>query len=245
MRKTILGVPIDDYSLKEIVDFVASGRRIQQIFVNIHKIILFHTDEKMKELLAHDDCIFSVDGRWAQWCSYLSGLAAKQRFGGLEAIQEMCALSQNNGLRIYFFGSTKPTLDQAVNILLRAYPGLKLAGARDGFCNNFEEALLDIRATDAEAVFLALPSPQKELFGGRVFKEIGRVRYICGVGGAFDIIAGKVQRAPLILQNLGLEWFYRCLKDPLRLFPRYFFDFFRMLSIIIAHAFKRAHAYEK
>ena len=88
-------------------------------------------------------------------------------------------------------------------------------------------------------MFLALPSPKKELFGYKIFKKCNSLKYAAGVGGAYDVIAGISPRAPNFIQKIGIEWLYRICLSPRRLFVRYFSDGIMFISILIKYFLKR------
>ncbi len=107
----------------------------------------------------------------------------------------------------------------------RKYPGLKVIGFRNGYWEPEEEARVveQIKAARVDLLFVAISSPKKEQFLGRYQAEM-KVPFAMGVGGTFDVAVGRVKRAPLWMQKSGLEWFYRFLQEPRRMFKRYFVD---------------------
>ena len=114
------------------------------------------------------------------------------------------------------------------------YPGLTIAGHRNGYWSADEEAgvVTQIQEARADILFVAISSPKKEQFLGRYQAQM-KVPFAMGVGGTFDVAAGKVKRAPVWMQRIGFEWFYRFLQEPRRMFRRYFIEdmaFFGMLA---------------
>ena len=99
---------------------------------------------------------------------------------------------------------------------------MNLCGYNDGYYDNENQIINKIINLEPDILFLALPSPKKELLGYKIFNESISIKYAAGVGGAFDIIAGLSPRAPNFIQHIGLEWLYRVIKSPKRLFIRYF-----------------------
>ena len=121
----------------------------------------------------------------------------------------------------------------------RKYPGLKVIGFRNGYWEPEEEARVveQIKAARVDLLFVAISSPKKEQFLGRYQAEM-KVPFAMGVGGTFDVAVGRVKRAPLWMQKSGLEWFYRFLQEPRRMFKRYFVDDMAFLSLFakeVAH----------
>jgi N-acetylglucosaminyldiphosphoundecaprenol N-acetyl-beta-D-mannosaminyltransferase len=237
MRKYILGVPLDDFSLAEVSAKVLKGERVFQVFVNVHKINLFHRDKNLQNLILAKECIFSVDGKWVKWLANAKRFFPKKRFGGLDVIDVFFNMAEGNPFNIYLLGAKLEIISKAANILKEKFPKAKIVGFKDGYFRNEEEVIAEIKDKKPDILFLALPSPQKEVLGYRIFKEAETLRYVAGVGGAFDVIAGSLQRAPGWIQNMGLEWLYRCIQDPRRLFKRYFLDGFNFLILLFKDMF--------
>ena len=238
MRKFLLGIPLDDFSLDEIIERLLRGKRQLQIFINIHKVVLFHRNDCLRNIILDDDSLFSVDGKWVEWMALAKGLRVKQRFGGLDVVERICALSEKNKLKIYFLGAKEDVLNEALNKIKLRFPLANIVGSQGGYFYDEENLVRQLQKCQAEVFFLGLPSPKKEILSNRLFKEVVSLRYVCGVGGGFDILAGKHARAPLWMQQAGFEWFYRCLQSP-KYFRRYCSDFFVLMYIMIKCYFKR------
>jgi N-acetylglucosaminyldiphosphoundecaprenol N-acetyl-beta-D-mannosaminyltransferase len=120
------------------------------------------------------------------------------------------------------------------------YPGLVVAGYRNGYWKPEDEidVVAQIAAARADLLFVAISSPKKEHFLGRYQAEM-KVPFAMGVGGTFDVAVGKVKRAPIWMQNNGLEWFYRFLQEPRRMFKRYFVDDLVFSWLLIKEAMRR------
>ena len=131
-------------------------------------------------------------------------------------------------------GTGKEQLQSAVHNIQIKYPKLEISGYRDGFFKEEEEpGIVElINQAKPNILFLGLPSPKKEFFVEK-FKNQLHVNYVLGVGGFFDILAGTIKRAPVWMQKIGLEWFYRFMQEPKRLFRRYFIGNFIFLGLVI------------
>lgn len=239
MRKYILGVPLDDFSLEEISLKVLDKKRVFQVFVNVHKINLFHKNTELEKLISAQECIFSVDGKWIKWVANIKGFSPRGRFGGLDVIETFFTLAQQEPLKIYLLGAKKEILLKARDALRTRFPKADIVGLRDGYFNSEEEVIAQIEDKQPDILFLALPSPKKEILGYKIFNRVKTLRYAAGVGGAFDVIAGCARRAPGWIQNMGLEWFYRCLQNPRRLSKRYFTDGLNFLGLLFKDLFLR------
>jgi N-acetylglucosaminyldiphosphoundecaprenol N-acetyl-beta-D-mannosaminyltransferase len=238
MRVKVLDVPIDDFSLEDILEKIKNGQRLFQVFVNIHKLVLFHKDKRLSALLDVKNSVFSVDGRWVQFLARLKGFVPKVRFGGQEVINRCFCLAGERGYGIYLLGAERQVLAEAKEAVGRNFPDVRIAGARDGFFENEEEVIEEINNKHPDIVFLALPSPRKELLAHKIFERVQSIKYIAGVGGAFDILAGRKRRAPRWIQNIGLEWLWRVLQEPNRLFMRYFLDGLWLFGLMLRRAFR-------
>jgi N-acetylglucosaminyldiphosphoundecaprenol N-acetyl-beta-D-mannosaminyltransferase len=238
MRTTVLGVPIDDFSLEEVLEKVKNGRRVFQVFVNIHKLVLFHKDPRFSTVLNAKESVFAVDGKWIEFLARLKGFSPKARFGGQEVVNKCFAVAQEKGYRTYLLGAAKPVLEQAKEALRNTFPKACIVGAQDGFFEREEAVVEEISKKQPDILFLALPSPRKELLGYKIFERVQSLRYVAGVGGAFDILAGRMHRAPNWIQMIGFEWLWRVLQEPKRLFKRYFFDGLWLFWLMLKRAFK-------
>jgi N-acetylglucosaminyldiphosphoundecaprenol N-acetyl-beta-D-mannosaminyltransferase len=131
-------------------------------------------------------------------------------------------LAAERGYCCYFLGAHEDTLERATTRLRQHYPKLKIAGSHNGYFGPQEEECIieRINQSRADCLFVGMPSPKKESFLHRNRDRI-RVPVQIGVGGAFDVVAGEVQRAPIWAQRAGLEWLFRLAQEPRRLAWRY------------------------
>jgi N-acetylglucosaminyldiphosphoundecaprenol N-acetyl-beta-D-mannosaminyltransferase len=224
-RAAVLGCPIDRLDMAETVDTVeraiASRTFTQHMAINAAKLVTMHDDPKLREII--DGCeLVNADGQAVVWASRLLGDPLPERVAGIDLMDELLALAERRGYRVYFLGARAEVLESAVARLLERYPGLQVAGARDGYFTDDEEAGVAeaVRATEPDMLFVAMSSPRKEYFLGSHGRRIG-APFVMGVGGSIDVVAGVTRRAPLRWQRLGLEWAYRLLQEPRRMFKRY------------------------
>jgi N-acetylglucosaminyldiphosphoundecaprenol N-acetyl-beta-D-mannosaminyltransferase len=124
--------------------------------------------------------------------------------------------------RPYFLGSEPIVLERAMDNAEARWPGLTFAGHHHGLFSAHEEAGLVemIRRTGADCLFIGMPTPRKERFLNR-YRDVLGVPFVMGVGGAFDVLAGSVARAPELIQRTGLEWLYCAFQEPRRMRWRY------------------------
>ncbi len=135
---------------------------------------------------------------------------------------------------IYLLGARPETLATMVGHYQEQYPSLKILGSRNGYWSPEEESgvVQAIRETRPQILFVGMSSPRKELFIDRNLQDL-QVPFVMGVGGSFDVVAGVTSRAPIWMQRMGLEWFWRVLQEPGRMWRRYLLDGIQFSFIVI------------
>ena len=166
--------------------------------------------------------LINVDGKGVLWGARLCGITLPERVAGIDIMTGLFALCAKKGFRPYLLGAEQSVLD-AVEARLAAEYGLTIAGMQDGYFKPEQEAeiVAAINASGADCLFVAMPTPRKERFLSRYRAEL-KPSFIMGVGGSFDVYGGKVARAPKLVQMLGLEWLFRVVQEPGRLWRRYY-----------------------
>lgn len=141
-----------------------------------------------------------------------------QKIAGIEIMEEVLKICDNNNLKIYFLGATKENLKLAIKNIQLKYQNIKVCGYNDGYFDNekVQDIVLDINRAKPDVLFVAMGSPRQEIFINKYIDELN-CRLFMGVGGSFDLYAGQVKRAPKIMINLGLEWLYRVVNEPFRI----------------------------
>ncbi|MEW5758296.1 MAG: WecB/TagA/CpsF family glycosyltransferase [Candidatus Omnitrophota bacterium] len=238
MRYNILDTPVDDTSLDKILDNLIRGQRVVHCFVNIHKIVLFNTEKSLQELINNENCIFSPDGRWILFLSKIFRFPIKKSFGGLNIIDAVSTFSEKMSLKVYLLGAKRDIILKVKKTLQEKFSNLNVIGYHDGYFQDKEYIVNDIIEKQPNILFIALPSPQKELLANELFQRVLSLMYVAGVGGAFDIIANRHKRAPIFIQNVGLEWLYRSIQKP-ELFKRYIEDSLTIIKLFIKNVIQR------
>jgi N-acetylglucosaminyldiphosphoundecaprenol N-acetyl-beta-D-mannosaminyltransferase len=235
-RADILGCPIDRLSMEETLVAVgraiAAGRYTQHMAINAAKLVAMQDDPKLCQII--DDCgLVSADGQSVVWASWLLGDPLPERVAGIDLMDALLDLAERRGYRVYILGARAEVLERALQRLLTRFPKLLVVGARDGYFADDEapEVCDAIRASHADVLFVAMSSPRKEYFLGEHGPGLG-VPFVMGVGGSIDVIAGMTRRAPAVWQRLGLEWLFRLLQEPQRMFRRYAVTNMRFLALV-------------
>jgi N-acetylglucosaminyldiphosphoundecaprenol N-acetyl-beta-D-mannosaminyltransferase len=224
-RAKVLGCSIDRLGMEETLarvdDVIASGGYSQHMAINTAKLVSLRDDDRLREIVEGCELV-NADGQAVVWASRLLGDPLPERVAGIDLMEELLGLAEQKGYRVYILGAREDVLDQAVARIRERYPALTIAGWRDGYFSREEEPQVcaSIRACQPQMVFVAMSTPRKEYFLAERGPELG-AEFVMGVGGAVDVIAGLTRRAPISWQRLGLEWLYRLLQEPRRMFRRY------------------------
>lgn len=232
----ILGCPIDRLSMPQtltaIERAIATGRYTQHMAINAAKLVAMQDDPKLRQII--DGCgLVSADGQSVVWASRLLGDPLPERVAGIDLMDALLDLAEHRGYRVYFLGARPEVLERALERLLSRFPKLQVAGSRDGYFADHDapEVCEAIRASHADVLFVAMSSPRKEYFLGEYGPHLA-VPFVMGVGGSIDVIAGITRRAPATWQRLGLEWLFRLLQEPRRMFRRYAVTNTRFLALV-------------
>lgn len=223
-RIEVMGCPMDVASMGKTVetirDAVVAGRFTQHVVVNVAKLVHMRNDAQLRESVESCD-IINIDGMGVVVGARFLGHDVRERVAGVDLFHELLAMSAREGLSVYLLGAKDEVVAATARKVETLYPGLKIAGYHHGYFWDDEAAMVEkIRASGAQLLFVAITSPKKENFINRWRDQLG-VTFVMGVGGTFDVVAGKVKRAPLWMQKYGLEWLYRVIQEPGRMWKRY------------------------
>lgn len=223
----LFGLNIRAETVAEAIDAIdariAGGRPALQLSVNALKVSQMARDEQFRRLAESFDVVHA-DGASVVWASKLLRRPLPGRVPGIDLMEGLAALAERRGYRPFLLGAKREVVDACAARLQERHPHLKLAGWRDGYWNpdDDEAVARDVRNAHPDMLFVALPSPRKELFLIHRRAELG-VPFAMGVGGSFDVVAGLVRRAPPAWRRSGFEWAFRLLQEPRRLWRRYLF----------------------
>lgn len=207
-------------TLAEIGRSLAENRFVQHTVVNVAKVVHAQGDAELAQALANAD-IVNIDGMGIVWAARLLGDPVPERVAGIDLFEALLALAERDHHPVYFLGATPEVLERTLVVVRERHPDLTVAGSHHGYFGDAEDAVVaSIAASRAHLLFVAMSSPQKERFIDRWGKHLG-VRFVMGVGGSFDVLAGKVRRAPDWMQRAGLEWAFRVVQEPRRMWRRY------------------------
>lgn len=221
----ILGIDVFKMGMEEVLDLceerIAQRKPLLVGVVNVAKLVNSRKNAQLKKSVEDADVVLA-DGLGVVWLSKLIGDPLPERVAGIDIMSGLLGRAGEN-YRVYFLGARKEVVQKVVEYAKERYPGLRIAGFRDGYFDEKDANTVaeGIRQSHADILFVAMTSPKKENFLSK-WREHMDVPICHGVGGSFDVVAGVVKRAPLWMQRLGLEWFYRVLQEPGRMWKRYF-----------------------
>ena len=222
----ILNTFIHNLSMKETLslvnDTINNKESIHHVVVNAGKIVQMQKDKQLHESVNNSD-IINADGQAVVWAAKFLNKPLKERVAGIDLMENLVELAYKNNHKIYLFGAKEKVIKKVVSIYTNKYGKNLIAGYRNGYYGKDDEATIakDIASSGANMLFVAISSPKKENFLYQFKNDLKSVNFIMGVGGSFDVISGLTKRAPLWMQNNGLEWFYRFIQEPKRMWKRY------------------------
>lgn len=217
----IFGVRFDNVTASEakrrFIAMMESGGLKTIYTPNTEIIMKAQDDPTFKQVLNEGDLVIP-DGIGVVLASKIHHLGLSERVPGIELMGLMLEFCNRAGKSIYLFGGAPGIAEMASEKILSTYPNLKIVGIRDGYFKEEDvwSILDDINEKKPDILFVALGAPKQEKWIHQHKKTLN-AKVAMGVGGALDVWSGTVKRAPVIYQKLGLEWFYRLLKQPSRI----------------------------
>jgi len=242
----IINTPVHRVTLSDALDIVdeavRTGESLSVGCVNAGKIVKMESDQLLHRDVTGSDLVLA-DGMSVVWASKILGERLPERVTGIDLMMGILARGEKYGCRVYCFGATEEVSLKVEEEINRQFPGIKLVGRRNGYYTDADEEAIanDIAACNVDVLFVAITSPKKENFMAK-WGDVSGATVVHGVGGSFDVLAGKVQRAPDRWQSMGLEWLYRVKQEPRRLWKRYLTTNVAFVWLILKSLFSSASA---
>ena len=241
-RISIMGCPMDVATVSETVDVIdhaiSKNKFTQHVVVNVAKLVNMQNDLVLSNSIRECD-IINIDGMGIVLGARFLGYNIPERVAGIDLFLKLISMSAKKNYPIYLLGSKDEVVRNTASKLRLLYPKINIAGYHHGyFWENEEEIVKKIKVSGAKLLFVAITSPKKENFINRWKEKLG-VTFVMGVGGTFDVISGKVNRAPLWMQKYGLEWFFRIIQEPRRMWKRYLVTNTKFLIMLVRHKFSK------
>lgn len=217
-------IQLDAISMQETVDLVKQrifeNAFTQHVVVNVAKIVNMQNDSALADSVNSCD-IINIDGMGVVWGCRFLGLNVPERVAGVDLFFQLNSMAEQEKFSVFYLGAKQAIVQETARKMQQKHPALEIAGYHHGyFWENEKEVVQQIRESGAKLLFVAITSPKKENFINKWRDQLGS-NFVMGVGGTFDVVAGKVKRAPLWMQNAGLEWLYRVMQEPGRMWKRY------------------------
>jgi len=237
-RVEFLGIPLDALTMTETISVIdnaiQSNEKISHVVINAGKVVSMQTDPQLKQSVLSCDLI-NADGQSIVWASRFLGTYLPERVAGADLMQELVKQAAIKNYKCFFLGGKEEIVKKVVSIYTHQYGSDIIAGYRNGYfkVEEEEQVALQIANSGAQLLFVAITSPKKEIFIHAYKNILSNVNFTMGVGGTFDVIAGFTKRAPLWMQKNGLEFFYRFLQEPGRLWKRYLIGNTKFIYLII------------
>ncbi|MDN6040295.1 MAG: WecB/TagA/CpsF family glycosyltransferase, partial [Lactobacillus sp.] len=241
-KEKLFGIDFNALTMQETVELVDQAihqqRGIHLLGVNADKILAIEKDTELAAVV-HKADIINADGASVVLASRFLGRPLPERVAGIDLMQSLLRLSNEKHYSVYFIGAKEAVINQMIARLDVQYPELIVAGYQNGYFEGerWSEIATEIKRSRAQLVFIGITSPIKEQFIDFLLRH-GVTSVLMGVGGSFDVLSGNIKRAPLWIQRLNLEWLFRMLQEPQRLFRRYFFGNGRFILKVLAAKFK-------
>lgn len=221
----VLGTKIDRLhmtaTIEHVEELIAAGKPQQHVVVNAAKLVAMQRDQQLADIV-HSCMLVNADGQAVVWASRILGDPLPCRVAGIDLMIALLGVAEQKAYRTFFLGATEEVVNKVIEVCLSRHPDLQISGWHCGYFDETEEQEIvqNIRLSNSDILFLAMGTPQKEYWLAK-YKDILNVPFCMGVGGSFDVVAGKVKRAPVWMQQCGLEWFHRFLQEPRRMWKRY------------------------
>ncbi|KMY55635.1 N-acetylmannosaminyltransferase [Bacillus sp. FJAT-27231] len=219
-KEQYLGVSVSPYTYEEIIDDLqrrmAEGLQSTVIAVNPEKVITANRNPVVKELI--NNSTYQIpDGIGIVIASKMRNGDVRERVTGVDMMGRLLKFAADNGHGVFFYGAKEEVVRTAKEKLEASIPNLRIVGYANGYVEDQQALLEQIRESGAALLFVALGSPRQELWIKDHMAELPNVKVFQGVGGSFDVYSGRVKRAPAFYRKLGLEWLYRLAKEPKRI----------------------------
>jgi len=219
-KEKILGFNVSTYSLEKLLNklFEDYSNNEQLFIVNVNPEIVVNNykNDKFKEILNNQKYQIP-DGSGIVWASRRKKGNIKERITGIDSMLKICEKSQEYPAKIYLYGSTQEVIEKAQKELVKMYPKINIVGYCNGYIDE-NDAMEKIKKSGADILFVGLGSPKQEEFIIKYKDQLKETKILMPVGGSFDVISKTKRRAPNWIIKINLEWLYRLLQEPRRIF---------------------------
>lgn len=216
----ILGVPVHPYTMKgaveKILERLSQSKKTFVVTANAEIIMMGQSDAEYMKIL-NNAALVLPDGAGTVWAGRKLGYEVPERVAGYDLFLNLMTEAAQKKLKVFFFGSAPGVAEEAKQKCEILYPGVSIVGCRDGYFKEEDNLAIveEINNSGADLLFVALGAPKQEKWLAK-FQDILKPSLLMGIGGSFDVVAGKMERAPKWMQDASLEWLFRLYKQPSR-----------------------------
>lgn len=240
-RVNILGTPVSSLTMDELFSdweaVIQKGENAQVCITPVNSILAARATARVQEIYKHADYVL-CDGVPVKWASDFLGDPIKARITGLDVLPRIFPFASRNDFTLFLLGASPGVADTLKTVMEAKHPGVKIVGTfvppfRVVFSKEENQEMIDaINAVKPDVLLVSLTAPKQDIWIAENLAKLD-THVAIGIGGAFEVAAGMIERAPLWMQKSGLEWFYRFLQEPKRMFRRYFVEAPVFIPLII------------
>ena len=218
MFTKILDFKVFNEDKNSLMKYIEKYEKVNIVSGNPEILLNGMKNNKLKESFNAETSLIIPDGIGTVLASKIVKDPVKEKIAGIDVVKEILMKAEKEKKSIYLLGAEEEVLVKCIENIKKQHPSLNIAGSNNGFfeLNNCKDIIEDIKSKDIYAIFVAMGSPRQEIFIDKILHD-SNIKIFMGVGGVFDVFAGKVNRAPKWMISLGLEWLYRTIKEPFRI----------------------------
>jgi len=217
------GIKIDNITLEEVIEkvkeLIKKGKTSYIVTPNAAHIVLLQKDKEFRKVYENAELVL-CDGQPIIWISKIFGEPLKERITGVDLLFSLLQLSSKEKYGVYLLGAKEGIIKRTVENLQKKFPELRIVGYHNGYFIDDEKMIKEINERSPDILFIGMGFPKQEKWIFKYIKNLDIKIAVC-IGGVFDIVAGKTKRAPVWMQKIGMEWFFRLIQEPKRLWKRY------------------------
>lgn len=242
-RIQMLNTFVDNLSMKETImvvdEYIQKQIPLHLMGINADKINALQNNARLRKIV--NECkVINADGASVVWASKVLKKPLKERVAGIDLMCELLRLAEKREYSIYLLGARQEVVEKTKEAIQAKHPRLKIAGIQNGYFpeKEWQEIGRDIIQKHPQIVFVGITSPLKEY----LVEFLQNMNVNCvfmGVGGSFDVLSGRIPRAPKWVQNIGMEWLFRVIQEPGRLWKRYFFGNMQFILRVYTEKYRR------
>ena len=245
-RIHFLNGQFDPLTLPQAVDAIfrhlSAGTRGWMCSVNVAYLMMMRADVRLQRFVVRA-AIVIADGQPLIWCARWFGPALPERVPGIDMVEPVSERAAREGKRVYLLGATEEIAASVSKRLRERFANLHIEYADGYFTKEEAPGRADrIRASGADILFVGMGVPRQEAFIEEQWNRLG-VGIAIGVGGSLDVLAGVRTRAPRWMQKIGMEWFFRLIQEPRRLFRRYLVTNSQFIWLVLCALLRRVRVY--